>query len=287
MMKSRLWARARRRVLVAACGAVVIAMNADLVQAQRDKRSSRSLPAKLVVRPAIDVPRIAYTRSVLKNGLVVLLHEDHSSPIVALDLTYHVGSKDEPVGKRGFAHLFEHSMYNGSAHVGPGEHLRIIQAAGGDGNANTREDRTVYFERFPENMLETVLWLEAERMAFLPDRLDTARFEAERKAVLNEYGFRYDAGPVAADRAMEAFIGAMYPDPHPYHTAPLGVMSELEAATLDDMMAFFHKYYVPNNATLSISGDFTTADVQKLVGKYFGGIPRGPAVSHPAVTNGP
>jgi zinc protease len=284
MMTSRFSrASARRRLIFAS--AVMPLVLGQSVRGQADARASRKVPAKSVVTPLIDVPRIPFTRTVLRNGLVVLLHEDHSSPIVALDLTYHVGSMDEPVGKRGFAHLFEHSMFNGSANVAPGEHLRIIQAAGGDGNAHTWEDRTVYFERFPQHLLETVLWLEADRMAFLPARVDSARFESERAAVFNEIGLRVDAGPAAGDLAKEAFIGAMYPDPHPYHTTPFGVMSELRAATLDDMMSFFHTYYVPNNATLSIAGDFKTTEAQKLVAKYFGGIPRGAPVKHPAVSN--
>jgi zinc protease len=286
MMKSRFFGDLSAR-LVSVCALVTLALLGRIASGQSDSRVSRKLQTKPALTPLIDVPKIPYTRTVLKNGLVVLLHEDHSSPIVAVDVTYHVGSKDEPVGKRGFAHFFEHSMFNGSANVAPGEHWRIIQGSGGDGNANTVEDRTRYFERFPENLLETVLWLEADRMAFLTERLDSSRFESERSAVINEYGLRFDAGPASGSLAQEAFVGAIFPDPHPYHTLPIGVMAELKTTTLTDLVAFFNKYYVPNNAVLSIAGDFKTADVQKLVAKYFGGIPRGAAVTHPVVSSSP
>ena len=260
---------------------------AGLLQAQTAAKPPAKLSAKSAPKPAIDVPRIPYTRFVLKNGLVVLLHEDHSSPIVAIDLTYHVGSKDELSGKRGFAHLFEHAMFDGSAHVEPGEHNRVIQSGGGVTQGQTLEDRTVFTDRAPANMLETVLWLEAERMAFLPARLDSQRFEIQRASVLNEYGRRFDGGPVSGFLAAEAFVGAMFPDPHPYHSTPFGVMSELKTTTIEDLRAFFDKYYAPNNATLAIAGDFRTRDAKKLAEQYFGGIPRRTAVKHPVMPAAP
>ena len=189
-------------------------------------------------------------------------------------------------GKRGFAHLFEHAMFNGSAHVEPGEHMRIIQSAGGVANATTREDRTDFWQVAPSNMLETTLWLEADRMAFFPAQLRLAALRAGacggrqrvRPSVRRRAGF--------GNLAKEAFIGAMFPDPHAYHTTVYGVMSELKSTTLDDLRSFT-TYDAPNNATLTLSGDFAAADARKLVERYFGGIPRGAAVKHPTALAAP
>ena len=278
---------ARSAVTILLCG-VVCGAAAPVVAAQSGPpRLGRSTSAP------IDVPRIVYTRFVLPNGLVVVLHEDHSSPIVALDLAYHVGSKDEPVGMRGLAHLFEHAMFDGSANVAPGEHKRIIAEAGGFSNAFTREDRTVYVEQVPSNMLETVLWLEAQRMAFLPAR-DSLLFELQRAAVVNEYGLAMDGSPAGAtgrplDGRLggEVFLGAMFPDPNPYHITPFGVMSELKTATVGDYRAFFDKYYGPNNATLVLVGDFTIANARRAIERYFGGIPKRAPVTHPSAATQP
>jgi len=236
----------------------------------------------------VDVPKIAYTRFALPNGLTVVLHEDHVTPLVAVNLEYYVGSKDELPGKRGLAHLFEHMMFEGSAYVAPGEHGRIVQEAGGTKNGHTFEDRTEYVNQVPSNMLETVIWLEAERMAFLPARLDSERFERARDAVLNEYGQTFDGLSVnAGNLGGEALLTGLFPDPHPYATSVFGVMSELSATTVRDVQAFFDKYYAPNNATLAIVGDFATADARAMIERYFGGIPRRGAVVRAAVPTSP
>jgi zinc protease len=243
-------------------------------------------PAKLASVPAssaIDVPKIPYTRFVLPNGLVVIVHEDHAAPVVAIDLSYHVGSKDEVPGKRGLAHLFEHMMMEGSAHVEPGEHRRIIQESGGADRAFTWQDRTKFASTVPSNMLETVLWLEAERMAFLPARLDSTRFEREREQVIIEYRQTFLGAPASGFLGGEAMLGGLFPDSHPYHVSPMGDIGELKTTTVADLRAFFDRYYVPNNAVLAIAGDVKTADMRPMVEKYFGGIPRKTAVTHPVV----
>jgi zinc protease len=248
------------------------------------------LPAQGVGEIRVDVPKIAYSRVTLSNGLVAILHEDHSSPIVAINLAYHVGSKDEPVGKRGLAHLFEHAMYGGSAQVAPQEHAQIIEGAGGSINAETREDRTVFHETGPSNLLETMLWLEADRMASLPVRLDSARLELQRSEIMNEFGRDFDATPTVGRfpwGGLQALYGALFPEPNPYSVTALGVASELKNSNLADVRAFFAKYYIPNNATLVIVGDFATADAKRMIQKYFGAIPRGAPVTHPIMAARP
>jgi zinc protease len=267
-------------VLLVACASLAAT---GAVSAQTDAKPDVKLPAESGAKPAIDVPKIAYTKFVLPNGLTVVLHEDHSSPIAALELDFHVGSRDEPVGKRGFAHLREHMMYE----AGPQDHARIIQEAGGSTGAFTKEGRTWYTDKVPANMLETVLWLEAERLAFLPARLDSVHFERAREAVLNEYAQNVTNAPAGGYLGSEAFLTGLFPDPSPYHVSQFGVMSELSAASIQDVRGFFDKYYTPNNATLVIAGDFKTAGARKMVEKYFNGIPRHPDLPHPAVPQTP
>lgn len=253
-------------------------------RAQTDAKPKARL-ASVPATSAIDVPKIPYTRFALANGLDVIVHEDHTAPVVAIDLSYHVGSKDEVPGKRGLAHVFEHMMMEGSAHVEPGEQRRIVQESGGIDRARTFEDRTQYWTYVPSNMLETVLWLEADRMAFLPARLDSTRFERQREQVLNEYRQDFLAGgPAVNNLAGEAFLTGLFPDPHPYHVSVMGDMAELKTTSVADLRAFFDRYYVPNNAVLAIAGDVKTADVRTMVEKYFGGIPRKAAVTHPVVS---
>ena len=286
MMKSRPQQSARRRllpVLLVVC-ALVVAMG--VARAQADRNARVNVPGKTASTTLPDMPRIAYTRFVLPNGLAVVLHEDHSAPIVAIHLDYHVGSKDEVPGKRGLAHVFEHMMFEGSANVAPGEHAKIIRSAGGSFNAYTQNDQTAYWEIVPSNLLETTLWLEADRMAFLPARLDSERFERAREAVQNEYALNAQ-DPRTGLLAAEAFVGALFPDPSPYATLSMGVMAELKTTTVDDLRAFFNRYYAPNNATLAIAGDLTAGEARKMVERYFGGIPRGAAVTHPAVSASP
>jgi zinc protease len=231
-------------------------------------------------------PRIQFEKYRLPNGLEVILHEDHSTPIVAVDTWYHVGSGDEQVGRTGFAHLFEHIMFMGSQHVAVGAFDQMLEAAGADNNGSTTEDRTNYYETLPSNALPLALWLDADRMGFLLPTMDLAKVNLQRDVVKNERRQRVDNQPYG--RADETILAALYPRSHPYSWPVIGSMTDLSAASLADVQNFFRTYYAPNNATLTIAGDFNPDTVKKMVAQYFGGIPRGPAVKRrttvPAVT---
>jgi zinc protease len=219
----------------------------------------------------------------LENGLEVVLHEDRRTPVVAVNLWYHVGSKDEAPGKNGFAHLFEHVMFQGSKHVAEDMFFKYLERAGAsDRNGTTSTDRTNYYETVPSNQLEVVLWLESDRMAFLLDHVDQQTFVTQREVVLNERRQNYENAPYGL---VHQFIqGAVYPADHPYHRLTIGSPADLNAATLDDVKTFFKTYYLPNNATLVIAGDFDKARTKELVQKYFGPIVRG---ADPAVKSRP
>jgi len=221
---------------------------------------------------------IPYEKYVLPNGLTVLVHEDHSDPIVHVDVTYHVGSAREQVGKSGFAHFFEHMMFQGSDHVADDEHFKLVSEAGGTLNGTTNGDRTNYFETVPSNQLETALWLEADRMGFLLDAVSQRKFENQRATVKNERGQSYDNRPYGL--VYERVSEALYPYGHPYSWTTIGYMKDLDAGTLDDLKNFFLRWYGPNNATLTVGGDVKPAEVIKLAEKYFGPINRGPAVTN-------
>ena len=221
-------------------------------------------------------PRIQFEKYTLPNGLEVILHEDHSTPIVAVDTWYHVGSGDEQVGRTGFAHLFEHIMFMGSQNVPVGAFDKLLEAAGANNNGSTTEDRTNYYETLPSNALELALWLDADRMGFLLPTMDLPKVNLQRDVVKNERRQRVDNVPYG--RADETILAALYPKSHPYSWPVIGSMTDLSAASLDDVKNFFRTYYTPNNATLTIAGDFDPKTVKKMVEKYFGGIPRGPAV---------
>ncbi|MCG6958156.1 MAG: insulinase family protein [Gemmatimonadetes bacterium] len=225
---------------------------------------------------AIHVPFERYT---LPNGLTVILSEDHSTPTVAVDVWYHVGSKNEKPGRTGFAHLFEHMMFTGSGHVPYGVHDRYTEGVGGGNNGSTTNDRTNYYETVPSNYLEDELWLESDRMGWLLDALDLAKLNAQRDIVKNERRQSYDNRPYG--RASEIISAAMYPDDHPYHWPVIGSMADLSAASADDVKDFFRLYYAPNNATLAIVGDFEPAQARTWVIKYFGEIPRGQPIDRP------
>ncbi len=218
----------------------------------------------------ITPPVLQVTRHRLDNGLTVLLHEDHSAPVINLQIWYHVGSKDERPGRTGFAHLFEHMMFQGSEHVGPEEHGRYVQDIGGRYNAYTTFDATVYWETFPSNYLERMLWLEADRMRSL--RITEENFRAERDVVKEERRLRVENPPFG--RLLEVILAATY-KVHPYRRPPIGSMKDLNAASLADVREFHQLYYVPNNATLIIAGDFRPRQAMKWVKRYFGSIPRG------------
>lgn len=225
---------------------------------------------------AQSIPRIQFEKYKLPNGLEVILHEDHSTPIVAVDTWYHVGSGDEQLGRTGFAHLFEHIMFMGSQHVPVGAFDQMLEAAGADNNGSTTEDRTNYYETLPSNALPLALWLDSDRMGFLLPTMDLAKVNLQRDVVKNERRQRVDNVPYG--RADETILAALYPKSHPYSWPVIGSMTDLSAASLADVQNFFRTYYAPNNATLAIAGDFDPATVKKLVAQYFGDIPRGPEV---------
>jgi len=216
------------------------------------------------VRP----PKLEFTTHTLANGLQVILLEDHTVPVIDLQVWYHVGGKDELPGHTGFAHLFEHLMFKGSAHVGPDEHARIIEAIGGFDNAETEDDVTHFFETFPSNYLERVLWLEADRMGSL--NVDEANFESERQVVEEERRVRVDNQPYGS---IEEDLRAAAFTVHGYHHLPIGSIADLDKTTLEEVRQFHDTYYKPNNATLVIVGDFNSAQALAWTTKYFQGIP--------------
>lgn len=220
---------------------------------------------------------ITYEKYVLPNGLTLIIHEDHSDPIVHVDVTYHVGSGREEIGKSGFAHFFEHMMFQGSDNVADEQHFKIVSDAGGTLNGTTNRDRTNYFETVPGNQLEKMLWLEADRMGFLLDAVTQKKFEIQRSTVKNERGQNYDNRPYGL--AAETASRNLYPYGHPYSWLTIGYVEDLNRVDVNDLKNFFLRWYGPNNATLSVGGDVKPADVVKLVEKYFGRIPRGPEVN--------
>jgi zinc protease len=220
---------------------------------------------------------IPYEKYVLPNGLTVVVAEDHSDPIVYVDVTYHVGSAREQEGRSGFAHFFEHMMFEGSEHVGNGEHFKTVTEVGGTLNGSTTSDRTNYFEVLPSNQLETGLWLESDRMGFLLDSVTQRKFEIQRLTVKNERGQNYDNRPYGV--AGEKVGAALYPTTHPYSWQTIGYIEDLNRVNVTDLKNFFMRWYGPNNATLTVCGDVTAEEVIKLAEKYFGPIPRGPEVN--------
>ncbi len=209
----------------------------------------------------------------LGNGLRVVLNEDHSAPLVAVNLWYHVGSKNERVGRTGFAHLFEHMLFSGSEHVGNNEHFRYIQSVGGVLNGTTFFDRTNYFETLPSNYLALGLWLEADRMGWFLPALTQEKLDIQREVVKEERRQRYDNVPYGT--AFERLLRLAYNPDYPYHWATIGSMEDLEAASLDDIREFFATWYRPDNATLTIVGDFAPDEAKQLVEQYFGEIQPG------------
>jgi predicted Zn-dependent peptidase len=209
----------------------------------------------------------------LANGLFVTLSEDHTAPIVAVNLWYHVGSANERPGRTGFAHLFEHMLFQGSADVAANEHFELIQRAGGTLNGSTWLDRTNYFETVPSHQLELVLWLEANRMGWLLPAMTQQKLDTQRDVVKNERRWSVDNQPYGT--WWERLPALVFPPEHPFHHSLIGSMSDLDAASLDDIKHFFATYYTPDNAVLSIAGDFDPSETRSLISKYFGGIPKG------------
>src|SRR5580658_1996491 len=217
---------------------------------------------------AVRPPKLDFTTHTLSNGLKVILLEEHSVPVINLQIWYHVGSKDERPGRTGFAHMFEHLMFKGSAHVGPDEHSRLIEAVGGFDNAETNDDSTDFYETFPSQYLETALWLEADRMGSL--NVDEANFKSERQVVEEERRVRVDNQPYGT---IEEDLRAAAFTVHGYHHTAIGSIADLDNATVEDVRIFHDTYYKPNNATLVIVGDFNSNQGLEWAKKYFEGIP--------------
>lgn len=209
----------------------------------------------------------------LPNGLFVTLSEDHTAPIVAVNLWYHVGSANERVGRTGFAHLFEHMLFQGSADVEANEHFELVQRAGGTLNGSTWLERTNYFETLPSNQLELALWLEANRMGKLLPAMTQQKLDTQRDVVMNERRWTMDNQPYGT--WMEKLPALCFPEAHPFHHSLIGSMEDLTAASLDDVAQFFATYYTPDNAALTVAGDFDRTEARRLIEKHFGEIPRG------------
>src|SRR5688500_5489707 len=214
-------------------------------------------------------PKLTYTMTTLANGLKVVMHEDHSTPIVHAELWYHVGSKNERAGRTGFAHLFEHMMFKGSQNVEPDLHTSLIAGVGGRSNAYTTEDETVFWQTFPAQYLPMVLWMEADRMATL--RIDEAAFKREREVVKEERRMRIENQPYG--RLNEIIFDHAFTT-HPYKHPTIGSMADLEAASVADVREFHNTFYVPANATVTIVGDFDAAQTVQLVNQYFARVPK-------------
>jgi zinc protease len=228
---------------------------------------------------ALAQPVVKFEQYKLDNGLTVILHEDHSAPVAVAVVVYHVGSKNEKPGRTGFAHLFEHMMFQGSQHVGDDQHFKLLQEVGANVNGSTNTDRTNYFEVVPSNNLELALYLEADRMGFLVPAMTQEKLDNQRDVVKNERRQNVDNQPYGT--SFEKIAKALYPAGHPYSWPVIGYMEDLSAASLQDVMDFFRIYYAPNNATLSIAGDFNPSQVREWVEKHFGSIPRGSEITRP------
>ncbi|MEM7308158.1 MAG: pitrilysin family protein [Planctomycetota bacterium] len=222
---------------------------------------------------------LRFEKHALSNGLEVVLHQDRTDPVVAVYVYYHVGSSREEPGLTGFAHLFEHMLFQGSENVPEGDHFRLIQEAGGTLNGTTNEDRTNYYETLPSNRLELALWLESDRMGFLLPAMTQAKLDNQRDVVKNERRQNYDNRPYG--RVREALAEAMYPAGHPLSWTTIGSMEDLDRVTLGDVERFFGRYYNPNNATLAIGGDIEPDEALALAERWFGGLPAGPQVAAP------
>ena len=268
-----------KRLLTAALVTLLCASALPALAQGGKARGARSGDAA-GAKAANALPPIKYTQFFLPNGLRVIFHEDHSTPIVGVNLWYHVGSKNEEKGRTGFAHLFEHMMFQGFKGYDY-DYIPVIQEIGGAINGSTNQDRTNYWELVPSNFLETALFMEAGRMKGLLEAMTQTKLDNQRDVVKNEKRQRIDNQPYG--QATYKISEAMYPPDHPYHWSVIGSMEDLSAASLDDVKGFFRRYYVPNNASLVVSGDFDPKEARALVEKYFGPIPKGEAVTRPQV----
>src|SRR5688572_7362098 len=224
-----------------------------------------------------DIPRLAFEKYTLANGLEVILSQERRLPMVAVNLWYHVGPANEEPGRTGFAHLFEHMMFQSSKHVPADSHIRLLEAAGASNlNGTTDFDRTNYFETVPANQLELALWLESDRMGYLLEKVDQAALSNQQDVVRNERRQSVENQPYGL--AGEALVQTLFPKGHPCYGNVIGSHEDIQAVKLDDVSRFFRQYYAPNNASLAIVGDFDPAQAKALVQKYFGTLKRGPAV---------
>ncbi len=237
---------------------------------KRNAFSALLLGASILSYTAHADSKINFTEYDLPNGLHVILHEDHATPIVAVSVMYHVGSKNEDPDRTGFAHFFEHLLFEGSANIKRGEYMKLVQAAGGELNANTTQDRTFYYEVLPSNDLELALWMESERM--LHAKIDSIGVETQRKVVKEEKRQRYDNTPYGQ---WQPLIFANAYTTHPYRWTPIGKEQYIDQASLSEFMNFYKTFYVPNNAVLVIGGDIDIAKTKALISKYYGDIPEG------------
>ncbi|MFL6230763.1 MAG: M16 family metallopeptidase [Pyrinomonadaceae bacterium] len=267
-----------KRLLVWTLAAAMLAPSAALAQRTGAQKSTTAKTAAASNDAGGALPAIKYDEFRLANGLRVILHEDHSTPIVGVNIWYHVGSKNETPGKTGYAHLFEHMMFQGSGNYDD-DYFKPIQEAGGNLNGSTDTDRTNYWEVVPSNFLELALFMESDRMGHLLDVLNDAKLANQRDVVKNEKRQNYDNRPYGLVGARINEI--LYPENHPYHWLTIGSLDDLTKASREDISAFFRHYYTPNNASLAIAGDFDPKEVRRLVEKYFGPIPKGPDVVKP------
>ncbi len=223
--------------------------------------------------------RVPFTLDTLPNGLTLIVHEDHSVPIVTTNVWFHVGSGDEKVGRTGFAHLFEHLMFMGSENAPYPQFDRLLEAAGANNNGSTTEDRTNYYEFGPSTSLKLMLWLEADRMGWLLPTMDKPKVDLQRDVVKNERRQSYENQPYGMVADYQPKL--MFPAGHPYSWPVIGSMTDLSAASVEDVKDFFRKYYAPNNATIVVAGDVKADEVRAIVRQYFTAVPRGPAIERP------
>lgn len=244
-----------------------------------DRRLSTLLAAAiLLLAPPLAAQDLSYEKFTLENGMTVILHEDHSLPVAAVNIWYRVGSKDESEGRSGFAHLFEHLMFMGTERVPGSQFDEIMEGGGGSNNATTSSDRTNYFESGPSNLLPTLLWLEADRLEALDDAMTQEKLDTQREVVRNERRQSYENQPYG--KMWLAIDETMYPEGHPYHHPVIGSHADLQAATVEDVQAFFRRFYVPANASLVVAGDFDPAEIRPLVEQLFGTLQAGPEPDH-------